>query len=106
MAIYLVAILLGLLTGMMAPLQARSLEGVITPVLAGLLYVTFLQVPLTDLRRALTHTRFLSALLSANFLVVPLLARLPQVDPDFIGFPGLDAPKCLISWGGGWRKRL
>lgn len=74
--IYLTAILLGLLTGGMAPLQARSLEGIITPVLAGLLYVTFLQVPLTGLRRALTHGRFLGALFSANFLVVPLLVWL------------------------------
>ena len=41
-----------------------------------MLFVTFLQVPLSDLSRAFTHFRFLGALLTANFLIVPLLVAL------------------------------
>jgi ACR3 family arsenite efflux pump ArsB len=38
-----------------------------------MLFVTFLQVPLADLAQAFSRIRFLAALLTANFLVVPLL---------------------------------
>jgi ACR3 family arsenite efflux pump ArsB len=48
-------------------------EQAINPALALMLFVTFLQVPLSDLRRAFTHVRFLSALLVTNFLIVPVL---------------------------------
>ena len=55
----------------------------INPALALMLFVTFLQVPLSDLGRALTHIRFLGALLITNFLMVPLLvACLIQFLPD------------------------
>lgn len=45
----------------------------INPALAFMLFVTFLQVPLVALTRSLRALRFLAALLTANFLVVPLL---------------------------------
>ena len=49
------------------------LERAINPALALMLYVTFLQVPLAELRRAFGQVRFLAALMTANFIVVPLL---------------------------------
>ncbi|MDO8942012.1 MAG: hypothetical protein Q7U75_02455, partial [Desulfobacterales bacterium] len=43
------------------------------PALAAMLFVTFLQVPLAELGRAFARGRFLAALLTANFVAVPLL---------------------------------
>ncbi|WP_366029225.1 bile acid:sodium symporter [Hyphomicrobium sp.] len=45
----------------------------INPALAVMLFVTFLQVPLSHLSRAFTDTRFLSALMVGNFVAIPLL---------------------------------
>jgi ACR3 family arsenite efflux pump ArsB len=69
-AVVLAAILAALLPG------TAALEGVINPALALMLFVTFLQVPLTDLGRAFTRIRFLGALLVSNFVAVPLLVAL------------------------------
>ena len=51
-------------------------EVAINPALALMLFVTFLQVPLTDLGRSFSHGRFLGALLTTNFIVVPLLVAI------------------------------
>ena len=61
--VYFVAIGLGVVIGITAPQMSVAFEGVITPVLATLIYTTFLQVPLADLRGAMTNRRFLAALL-------------------------------------------
>lgn len=50
-----------------------AFESAINPALALMLFVTFLQVPLAELKRAFAQLRFLVALLVANFIVVPLL---------------------------------
>lgn len=49
-----------------------------------MLFVTFLQVPFADLRGAFARCRFLAALLTANFVGVPLLlaALLPFLPSD------------------------
>lgn len=70
--IYFVAILAGLLAAMVVPGGAWG--AAIVPALAALLYVTFLQVPLADLRQGLANGRFLAALLAVNFVVVPCVA--------------------------------
>ena len=60
-----------------------ALEAAVNPALALMLFVTFLQVPLAELGRAFTHTRFLAALLVTNFAVMPLLvAGLLPFAPD------------------------
>lgn len=73
-ALYLVAMLGGALLGLAAPRAAPSLEHAINPVLALLLFATFLGVPLVEVGRAFGDLRFLAAVLVGNFLVVPLLA--------------------------------
>src|SRR2546427_5668088 len=45
------------------------LERAINPALALMLYVTFLQVPVAELRRAFGQARFLTALMVANFIM-------------------------------------
>ncbi|WP_291732869.1 arsenic resistance protein [Leisingera sp. F5] len=74
--VYLGAIGLGIAVGSTAPDAAGPLEFAVTPVLAALIYTTFLQVPLADLRGAMRNRRFLGALLVANFIAVPLLVWL------------------------------
>lgn len=71
-SIYFFAVALAGATASLWP-GASGLEAFITPALALMLFATFLQLPLADLKQALTHWRFLAALLFANFLAVPLL---------------------------------
>lgn len=71
-SIYFAAVVIAAVVALTVPGTA-VLEGVINPALAVMLYVTFLQVPVAELRRAFGQVRFLGALLFANFLVVPLL---------------------------------
>lgn len=73
-----------------APVGAVLAHG-LWPLLAVLLFVTFLQVPLADLGSALRHRRYLGALLAGNFVAVPLvvwgLSRLLPDDPSLrLGF--------------------
>ncbi len=46
-----------------------------------MLYVTFLQVPVAELRRAFGQVRFLAALMTANFIVVPLRVAAERKHP-------------------------
>ncbi|MGV2287835.1 arsenic resistance protein [Trinickia sp. YCB016] len=50
-----------------------ALEDWINPALGLMLFVTFLQVPLAALAQAFSRVRFLAALFTANFIVVPVL---------------------------------
>jgi len=52
---------------------AVVLEAAINPALALMLYATFLQVPVAELRRAFGRFRFLAVLLAVNFAAIPLL---------------------------------
>lgn len=69
----MVAVILAIGVGGGRPESATFVERVINPVLAVLLYVTFLEIPFVRLRRAFTNGRFLAAALGMNFLVVPVV---------------------------------
>ncbi|MDT3230146.1 arsenic resistance protein [Pseudomonas sp. rhizo25] len=71
--LYFVAILLAAACGVYTPLLAHGLSVLITPAIAVLMYAMFLQIPFLDLRQGLGNIRFVSALLLANFVLVPLL---------------------------------
>ncbi|WP_089815516.1 arsenic resistance protein [Halomicrobium zhouii] len=73
-AVYAVAVLVAVALGVGRPGAARSLERLINPVLAVLLYVTFLEVPFVRIRAAFRDRRFMAAALGMNFLVVPPVA--------------------------------
>ncbi|MET9232078.1 bile acid:sodium symporter [Lentzea sp. NPDC003310] len=83
-AVYLGALAAGAVAGWTAPAAGPVLEHAITPVLAALLYVTFLQVPVAELGRSLRAGRFLAAALVVNFVVVPVVvaAFLPFLPDD------------------------
>jgi len=70
--IYFAAVLVAAVVGHLIPGTA-VLEGAINPALALMLFVTFLQVPVAALGRALRELRFMGALLAVNFIAVPLL---------------------------------
>jgi len=71
-ACYLSAVAAAALLAWCVPASTR-LAPAIEPLLGFMLFVTFLQVPLTELRRAAGNLRFLAALLAANFIAIPLL---------------------------------
>jgi len=88
--IYFTAVLLGSAIGLLLPDSASALESLIWPVVGALLYFTFLQVPLLQFRQALADVRFLAAILTANFMFVPvvvwlLLMVLPPSPPIQLG---------------------
>lgn len=74
-SIYLSAVALAVLTAMLIP-GISFLEYSINPALAFMLFVTFLQVPLVDLRRAFARGRFMAVLVATNFVFLPLLVAI------------------------------
>lgn len=71
---YLGAIIAAILFGLLAPHGAgETVEHAIEPVLAALLYATFLQVPFLQLAASFRDVRFLGTVLVLNFLVGPLV---------------------------------
>ena len=70
--IYFAAVIVAAAIGLLIPGTA-VLESAINPALALMLFVTFLQVPVAALGRALQELRFVGALLAVNFIAVPLL---------------------------------
>lgn len=68
--LYLGAIALGAVVGLAVP-GAHRLESAITPVLALLIFATFLAVPFASVGRAFRDTRFLVAIGVLNFIVIP-----------------------------------
>lgn len=74
--VYLVAILCGLVSGGVWPGIASYLETLLWPVLAVLLYATFVQVPLLHIRDAFRDRRFVLAAMIGNFVLIPLVVWL------------------------------
>lgn len=71
--IYFVAVIAAAIGGLMGPSAAHGLSVLVTPTIAALMYAMFLQIPFLDLREGLSNKRFMSALLIANFVLIPLL---------------------------------
>ncbi|SDB94551.1 arsenic resistance protein [Acinetobacter boissieri] len=80
--IYFTSICLGAIWGLIIH-GISDLEPLINPALALMLFVTFLQVPITEIRHAFKNIRFISALFISNFIALPLVtAGLIQFLPD------------------------
>lgn len=86
--VYAAALLAGAVLGLARPALGPLFERLIYPVLGVLLYATFLQVPFGELRRSFTNGRYMAAVLTMNFAVVPivvwLLARLVPQEPAIL----------------------
>lgn len=72
-AIYLGGLAAGAAVGLASPGSSQPLELGIYPLLGALLYVTFLQVPFTQVTAAFRDARFLVTVLAVNFVAVPLV---------------------------------
>lgn len=80
---YLIAVAAGLIAGTLWPDGGHIIEAVVWPVLALLLYATFVQMPLTSIPQAFRDRRFLSAALVGNFVLIPAIVwGLVQLTPD------------------------
>jgi ACR3 family arsenite efflux pump ArsB len=71
--IYLAAILAGLGLGLSLPSLAEPMEVALWPLLGVLIFMTFTQVPLIHVADAFRDRRFMGAILSGNFVIVPLI---------------------------------
>ncbi|WP_144790622.1 arsenic resistance protein [Kocuria palustris] len=74
--LYLAAMVLGAALGLALPAVTSAWEPAVPPLIAVLLWSTFLGIPLTQLGDGLRDRRFLLVLLGLNFLVVPAVAWL------------------------------
>ncbi|NWN48383.1 arsenic resistance protein [Pseudomonas sp. MAFF 301514] len=92
--VYFLAVLLATIFGLLAPSFAHSLSALVTPAIAVLMYAMFLQIPFLDLRQGLGNKRFLSALLLANFILVPLLVC--ALTQSLVGRPALLVGALLV----------
>jgi ACR3 family arsenite transporter len=72
-ALYVAAIILGGVFGALAPAAAPALTAATNPVLAVLLFATFLGVPLIEVGRSFRDLPFLGTVLAVNFVIVPLI---------------------------------
>lgn len=82
--LYLAGLAAGALAGLLVPAVAEPAEAAIRPVLALLLYATFLGIPFGRIGHAFKDWRFLSTILVVNFVLVPavvwLLSRIVAHD--------------------------
>lgn len=115
--LYLLGLAAGALAGLTLPGFAPVAEAWVQPVLAVLLYVTFLTIPIAGLPAALRARRFLTALLAVNFLfasvVVWVITRFIAADrPLLIGAllvlltPCIDYVIVFTRLAGGDARRL
>lgn len=71
--VYFVAVIVAAIGGLLATNASQALGALVTPAIAVLMYAMFLQIPFLDLREGLANKRFMTALLTANFVAIPLL---------------------------------
>ena len=74
--LYLAALIVGAVVGLLAPAVAHPAELAINPVLGLLLYATFLGVPFAKIGQAFRDWRFLVTVLTVNFVAVPIVVFL------------------------------
>ncbi|WP_406601106.1 arsenic resistance protein [Lysinibacillus louembei] len=82
--------MLGAVVGLANEHIAFYFTGMITPLIAILLYSMLAQIPFFKLREALANRKFIAALVIGNFLAVPLIvyvliALFPQPTPILVG---------------------
>ena len=80
--IYFIAISISILITFFIP-NTSYFETAINPALALMLFVTFLQVPISELTSAFKNIKFIFALLFSNFIIIPIIVfGLIQFLPD------------------------
>ncbi|GAB1158753.1 arsenic resistance protein [Paenibacillus illinoisensis] len=87
---YIVALFIGAAIGLGSAEWGSALHDTVSPMLAILLYSMFTQIPFLQLKQSLSNLRFIGAVLTANFVVVPVIVSLltwifPQSPAVLIG---------------------
>lgn len=90
MWIYGLFLILAAGLGLFLPAWGSRLEVMISLIIGVLMYGMFTQIPFLELRKAFDNRRFIAALLTVNFLVVPtfvwiLVQLLPEFPPLHLG---------------------
>lgn len=88
--VYLGAVTLGAGVGLAWPDSSQRLDALVWPALGLLLYATFTQMNLADVPGSLKDTRFLTAALIGNFLIIPavvfgIVSLMPSEDAFTLG---------------------
>ncbi|MDF9839631.1 MULTISPECIES: arsenic resistance protein [Paenibacillus] len=88
--LYVIALIIGGVLGLVSPKVGSSLHITISPILAILLYGMFAQIPFLQLRESFSNRRFIGALLASNFVIAPIVVWLltqifPQSSPILVG---------------------
>ncbi|MEN2738578.1 arsenic resistance protein [Microbacterium sp. X-17] len=115
--LYLVALLGGGVAGLLLPGIGPALSGAVNPVLALVLYATFLGVPARRFPAAFRDVRFLAAVLVLDFVVAPVvvfvLSRVVAADAALLAgvlfvllTPCVDYVIVFTGLAGGARDRL
>ncbi|PAF29234.1 arsenic resistance protein [Paenibacillus sp. 7516] len=87
---YIIALLIGAAIGLGNVGWGSALHDTVSPVLAILLYSMFTQIPFLQLKQPLSNLRFIGAVLTGNFVIVPMIVSLltwifPQSPAVLIG---------------------
>lgn len=88
--LYVIVLAIAAGFGLLAPDFAGQLDGTISVIIAVLMYSMFSQIPFTELKKAFADRRFIWALLTVNYIAVPLVvwllsALLPEYPPLLLG---------------------
>lgn len=88
--LYVIVLLLATAVGLFAPTIGKQLDVTISFVIAILMYSMFSQIPFTSLKESFSNRRFIWALLTVNYIVVPIIVwlltmLLPDHPPLLLG---------------------
>ncbi|MCU4770909.1 arsenic resistance protein [Bacillus toyonensis] len=116
-SLYFIVLIVAAILGFIWPNSGGSLESAISFAIALLMYSMFSQIPFMSLKDAFGNSRFISALLTTNFIVVPIVvwilaSFLPDNPPLLIGVylvlltPCIDYVIVFTSLGKGNEKLI
>jgi len=82
--LYIIVLMIAGGTGLLLPDLGGQLEVTISVVIAVLMYSMLAQIPFTSLTKSFTNRRFIAALLTVNFIAVPIVVwLLSNLLPDY-----------------------
>ena len=115
--LYVIVLVIAAGFGLIVPDSAGQLDVTISVVIAILMYTMFSQIPFTSLKKSFANRRFILALLTVNFIAVPIVVWLlskflPDHPPLLLGIylvlltPCIDYVIVFTSLGRGNEKLL
>lgn len=115
--LYVIVLLIAAGVGLLAPYVGEQLDVTISFVIAILMYSMFSQIPFTALRESFANRRFVGALLTVNYVAVPIVVwlltmLLPEHPPLLLGIylvlltPCIDYVIVFTALGRGNEKEM